>query len=315
MRPYRWGQVISLILLNLYIFGFFEKNLIYTGFLKGFLQPILHCWSTPTALFSCPLGAFQHFIALHLLPLYPLGFIILIAAFVGRMPCGWICPFGLFQDLFYQIKSFKWQLPNFINLFGIIFGITVGYLFGRVRFELGIYIGLPLAIFLGFILNKIPVINIKLPTNYLKYFFLIIFAILLVYWTTEPWFCKICPAGTLEAGIPLVLWDPENYLKAMVGSFFYFKLFILGFFLINFIASKRPFCRAMCPIGAIYSLTNPLSIFHLRNSPDICTGCGICEKVCPTAIPWERIPQHPDCIRCLECYYKCPKKAIRIKWG
>lgn len=316
MRPYRWGQVISLILLNLYLWGFFQRNLIYTGFLKGFMGPILHCWSTPTTFFSCPLGSFQHFITLHLLPLYPLGLLIIIGAFIGRMPCGWVCPFGLLQDLLYKIRIFKWRLPKFINLLGIIVGIIVGYLFGRNRFEYGIYAGLPAAITFGVIFNLIPGIRkIKMPMNYLKYLFLLLFAIIFAYFAMEPWFCKICPAGTLEAGIPLVLWDPGNYLKGMVGTFFYFKIFILGFLLINFIAIKRPFCRAVCPIGAIYSLTNRISIFHLKNSKEICTGCGVCEKFCPTALSYQEIPENSDCIRCLECYYKCPKKAIKIKWG
>uniref|UniRef100_A0A7C3UXC3 4Fe-4S binding protein n=1 Tax=candidate division WOR-3 bacterium TaxID=2052148 RepID=A0A7C3UXC3_UNCW3 len=316
MRPYRWGQIISLILLNLYIFGFFQKELIYTGPLKAFLAPILHCWSAPTALFSCPLGAFQHFITIHLLPLYPLGFLILISAFIGRMPCGWVCPFGFLQDLLYKIKIWKWRLPDFINIPGIILGIVIGYIFARGGFELGIYTGLPLAIFFGLTFNLIPKIKkVRMPMNYLKYLFLLIFAILFAYFRAEPWFCKICPAGTLEAGIPLVLWDPENYLKSMVGFFFYFKIFILGFLLINFIAIKRPFCRAVCPIGAIYSLTNRLSLFHLGNEKEICTGCGVCEKVCPTAIPWSKIPENTECIRCLECYLRCPKRAIKVKWG
>ncbi|MEO0117417.1 MAG: 4Fe-4S dicluster domain-containing protein, partial [candidate division WOR-3 bacterium] len=75
------------------------------------------------------------------------------------------------------------------------------------------------------------------------------------------------------------------------------------------------FCRAVCPMGAIYSLTNWISIFHLKNSKEICTGCGVCGKFCPTALSYREIPENSDCIRCLECYYKCPKKAIKIKWG
>ncbi len=314
MKPYRIGQVVSLILLNLYLWGFGEKNLIYTGFLKGFLSPILHCWSTPTTFFSCPLGALQHFIALHLFPLYPLGFLILIGAFVGRLPCGWVCPFGLLQDLLYKIKSAKWRLPNSINLVGIILGIIVGYFLFRYKPEFGIFFGLPLTILFGLILSPLTKINIRLPAHYLKYLFLLIFALVLVHWTTEPWFCKICPAGTLEAGIPLVLWDPENYLKAMVSTFFFFKIFILGFLLITFLLMKRPFCRAVCPIGALYSLTNQVSLLDLKKDQKLCNNCAVCEKFCPTEIPVSEIPKHPDCLRCLECYYRCPEKAIKISW-
>ncbi|MEO0087065.1 MAG: hypothetical protein ABIK90_03185 [candidate division WOR-3 bacterium] len=60
MRPFRISQIIFTILINSYILVFFEKALIYTGYLKSFLVPILNCWSTPTTWFSCPLGAYQH---------------------------------------------------------------------------------------------------------------------------------------------------------------------------------------------------------------------------------------------------------------
>ncbi|MDW8113501.1 MAG: 4Fe-4S binding protein, partial [candidate division WOR-3 bacterium] len=128
MRPFRISQIIFTILINSYILVFFEKALIYTGYLKGFLVPILNCWSMPTTWFSCPLGAYQHFIQIREFPFYTLGLFFIVGAFVGRMACGFLCPFGLFQDLIFKISKKKISLPKISPLFTIILFLSSYFL-------------------------------------------------------------------------------------------------------------------------------------------------------------------------------------------
>ena len=58
---------------------------------------------------------------------------------------------------------------------------------------------------------------------------------------------------------------------------------------------------------------------------DICTGCGICSKVCPVKLyEWMDTPGHPtsekkafparesDCVQCFQCDRRCPAQAIRV---
>jgi len=104
MRLKRIVQIIATIIQNSYIPAFFSGS-IYQGVLKGGCTPILNCWSCPLAWSSCPMGALQHFISLRLIPFYILGFFGTIGMVVGRMSCGWVCPFGFLQDLLYKIKS------------------------------------------------------------------------------------------------------------------------------------------------------------------------------------------------------------------
>ncbi len=116
------AQAVSTVLTNGYIKGFVTGN-IYTGPLKHVCVPTLNCYSCPGALFACPVGAAQVILAggggfdptapqtiwtklsgiLSGTPVFVIGFLTLLAAFVGRASCGWACPFGLVQDLVYRI--------------------------------------------------------------------------------------------------------------------------------------------------------------------------------------------------------------------
>ena len=44
--------------------------------------------------------------------LYVLGTIGAVGSVLGRLPCGWLCPFGLVQDLIYKIPSPKLRIPR-----------------------------------------------------------------------------------------------------------------------------------------------------------------------------------------------------------
>lgn len=86
----------------------------YQGPLKSVCLPVLNCHSCPTATTACPVGTLQHFAALHRPPLFLFGLFGLVGLAVGRMACGWICPFGLLQDLLHRVRSAKIALPRWL---------------------------------------------------------------------------------------------------------------------------------------------------------------------------------------------------------
>lgn len=55
---------------------------------------------------------------------------------------------------------------------------------------------------------------------------------------------------------------------------------------------------------------------HLLWVTDSCVGCGICEKVCPSAsihvIDGKAVHTQGNCQTCLACAHACPQKAIRL---
>ena len=105
-------QLTTAILYNLNFRGFRTRS-IYKGSLKKMCVPGLNCYSCPLALNSCPLGSFQSFLAkennnfLNRIPFYVLGLIILFGIILGRVICGFLCPFGLIQELLFKIKTKK----------------------------------------------------------------------------------------------------------------------------------------------------------------------------------------------------------------
>ena len=80
--------------------------------MKGYCAPTLNCYACPGALLSCPIGTLQHFAMRHQVPYFLVGFLGLVGMGVGRMTCGWLCPFGFLQDLLKKASGRTIRLPK-----------------------------------------------------------------------------------------------------------------------------------------------------------------------------------------------------------
>ncbi|MFN2272655.1 MAG: 4Fe-4S binding protein, partial [Anaerolineae bacterium] len=127
----------------------------------------------------------------------------------------------------------------------------------------------------------------------------------------ETWFCKLCPAGTLEGGIPWVIISAD--IRQMIGTFYWIKLGILGGFLAWMSVTRRPFCRWICPLGALWAPFNKVSAMHLSVDEDTCIQCNRCQEVCPVNIRVHENPNDSACIRCLACVRACPQNSISVE--
>ncbi|MCL1906076.1 MAG: 4Fe-4S binding protein [Clostridiales bacterium] len=265
----RMIQWLSLIASNAYIPGFLRGN-IYKGPLKQFCVPGLNCYSCPGAFASCPLGSLQAVMGSikYRFSYYVTGLLLLFGLTLGRFICGFLCPFGLVQEL----------------------------------------------------LHKLPTPKIKRPwgwPRYIKYALLLVFVIALPLLAVnplgmgDPAFCKyICPAGTLEAGLPLVALNPP--LRAALGALFAWKLALALVIVAGCLTVYRFFCRYLCPLGAIYGLFNPISLYQLRCHKARCTDCGLCRDACRLGVDPARKNTSGECIRCGDCATACPHKALSL---
>ena len=261
-------QLFTAFLYNADVVNFTDQSINQSP-TKGICVPGLNCYSCPGAIGSCPLGSLQFAISQipNKLPFYIVGTLLIIGTLLGRLVCGFICPFGFIQEILYKIPT-----------------------------------------------PKIKKNKITRKLSILKYLFLVIFVIILPVVLLSPAFCKyICPAGTLEGGIPLVLFG--NKFDNLVGFLFNWKLILLFIIIILVIFIYRGFCKFICPLGAIYSLFNKYSIFGIMVDENKCIKCNKCVRVCKMDI---RKVNDRECINCGECIDSCPTNAIiwkKVKKG
>ena len=130
----------------------------------------------------------------------------------------------------------------------------------------------------------------------------------------NPFFCKyLCPQGVLEGAIPLSIANAS--IRAALGKLFTWKFGILITFAILSLMFYRPFCKWICPLGAIYALCNKVSFLQMKVDEDKCVSCGKCERACKMDVDVTKHPNHTECIRCGMCIKECPTEAIHYQYG
>lgn len=238
---------------------------------KGLCAPGLHCYSCPGAIAACPIGALQQSLASASLPMmfYVGGTLLAFGALAGRTICGWACPFGFLQDLIDKAGR-ALRLPE----------MRKGAWSRRLSWLKYAMLGLALA---G------PILTLSAQG------------------LGKPLFCTfVCPAGTLP-GIALVFSNPM--LQSMVGTLFSWKVSVLLALVAAALFIYRPFCRFLCPLGALYGFFNRFCVLRYTVDPDACTKCGACVNVCRMDV---RHVGDRECIQCGVCRSSCEFNAIHF---
>jgi len=215
------------------------------------------------------------------------------------------CPIGTIQH-FFVIGV----LPLFALGVMVLFGVIAGRFYCSHLCPFG---------FLQDLLGRLSQVKVRMPRmfGYGKYAVLVILVIILPPLVKEPFFCTLCPAGSLEAGIPIVskawiesqsaqadLFGGSSSILDMIGWWFWFKIGILGAVLALAVFIKRPFCRVLCPLGAFFGLFNRISLF-IRH-PEVPAGehPQYFLKTCPVHITHPEDVDSHNCIKCRECYHE-----------
>ena len=198
----------------------------------------------------------------------------------------------------------------------------------------------------GFLCPTAAVQNVLLKgvSGYLVLFSLPVLAALLV----GRLFCGyVCPFGALQEllhvrrwawKIPDRVWQALNPLRyalllflvvrvllthtVILQDFSPFKpLFAFGgtpatiaftaAFAILSVFTFRPFCRTLCPYGALLSLLSRVSLFRLQ-AGEGCSSCGLCTRACPAGVMDKGTFATGDCLLCGACGARCPRKALRL---
>ena len=256
----KWMQLYFALLFNANAKGFIDGT-IYEGKTKSVCMPGINCYSCPGAIAACPMGSLQNAMngQNHGSLYYVCGILVLYGILFGRMICGWLCPFGLIQELLHKIKTPKVRKSPITRVLSY-FKYVVLVFFGLIVPAMYAFRDATLPAFCKYIC---PAGTLEGGMS------------LLSYKINEEW-------GMPALGI-LFTWKFLLMISILVGCIFVFRLF----------------CRFICPLGALYALFNRFSIFGIKLNRDKCVDCNRCISHCEMDIRHVGDPECISCGECI----------------
>ena len=257
----RLVQLYSALLHNAYVKGFISGE-IYKGRAKYVCTPGLNCYSCPAAAGSCPLGSIQNALSSsgHRAGWYVLGIMLLYGVIFGRTICGWLCPFGLIQELLHKIPTLKIRKNPVTRALSRLKYVILAVFVIAIPLTYGLRYDMPLPAFC-------------------KY---------------------ICPAGTAEGAAGHLVNPANAGMFSMLGILFTRKWIIMVVIGLASIFCYRSFCRFLCPLGAVYGLFNRFCIFGVKVDQDRCSHCGACVRSCGMDVRHVGDHECIQCGKCME---------------
>ena len=248
-------------------------------------------------------------------PFYILAFILIMTIILGRFFCGWICPFGLYMDLFTLIRKA-------LKIRYIIISDRFNKLLHNLRYVLVIFF-LGLAAILYMIdtpsTSELLTLMVLLFAGPFEHIGIMLGPLVPL---IVPWQGPLEISG-LYFSFPyvqeVIKYSGENF--ATVGALIFLALVAAGTFFI-----RRGWCR-FCPTGISIAVVNKIRGFkwapllHLNKNETKCTKCGICKRVCPVQVTevYEKKGgkiMTSMCMLCLRCVEMCPyEDCLRVNLG
>jgi polyferredoxin len=171
-----------------------------------------------------------------------------LALLMGPVFCGWVCPFGSFQE---------WIGKLGVRIFGKRFNNLIPYKADR---------------YLRFLRYGILawVVYVTARTG------------LLMFANLDPYYALFN------------FWTVEVTLTSLVA---------LGVIIVVSFIIERPFCKYVCPYGAVLGVFNLVRIFKIKRNPETCIDCKACDRSCPMNIRVSTGTNilHHQCITCMKC--------------
>jgi ferredoxin len=250
------------------------------------------------------------------------GLIIVMSLVLGRVFCGWLCPFGLYMDLIARIRK----------VFGrrhLSFSKKMNKSLGQLRYVIIALFLILSVIFSSYAIFGTEFIPGTVPGGPQGNDVGIVGAI------NEP-YCLVCPVRPLCVLVECALgYMSFSYVTRLTFNL-HSPLYVVGFYLtsINLVALilvtilafayRRFWCR-ICPLGgltALFSTFTPfkqIALTRLHKDEEKCTKCGVCKRVCPTQVTEVYDEKGGDvtvsgCMLCFRCVEMCPyEDALKVK--
>jgi len=224
---------------------------------------------------------------------------LLLSVFFGRFFCGWVCPLGAFNDWVSSWRARKRPIGEAGNrrLRRIKYGILAAVVLCALGGVQAAWVFDPLVIIARFVsLNLIPTVTLAADKSFV---FL------------------IQTLGAYDSW----LYDVYRELKASVLGVRVHYFETSGVIFAVFVAVVLPalwfpriWCRALCPLGALYAAVSRRALLERRIGG--CVDCGLCRKACRmAAIREDGGTRKPECILCMDCLYACRAGKTEFVFG
>lgn len=247
------------------------------------------------------------------------GLVIGMSIILGRVFCGWLCPFGLYMDLISKIR-------NVFKIRHLSFSKKTNNTLRQFRFIL-----IAAFLILSFIFGSYAILGTELiPGTIPGGPFGTEAGI--VGFINQP-YCLICPMRPLslltEVGlgflnfsyISQIVYGPFNIAGHYLTSI---NVTIFVLVTIFSFAYRRFWCR-ICAMGGVIDLFsthwpfNQIALTRLKKNEEKCSKCGICKRVCLTQVTEVYGKKGGDvtvsgCMLCFRCVEMCPEKdALHVQ--
>jgi ferredoxin-type protein NapH len=310
-----YSSLFSAWILNLGMFGVKARNL---------CGPAFNCHACPWSTFACPIGVFTFSSSIREFPTMAVGFILSIAVLSGRLVCSFVCPFGLLQEILYRAPVRKLRLPRILNKLKyaalLLLVFLLPFLLGFTR-STELYLYFCKTCPNGTLTGSIPALYSSPPAAPATAPAESALALEKLLSGKEPLKSiseKVDAPNSTGTGKTADANESDDAGETALSSnvydiskSMYPRLSILGVFLLLMLFISRPFCRMVCPLGAIFGLFHKLSIYRVEVELEKCISCGACHRVCPVELDVPREANGPECIMCGECARVCPIHIIR----
>jgi polyferredoxin len=294
--PRRIIQLLSFLLFSAIILNLGALPLLF---------PVLWTWGLEGNILGDSLTAIQLMsggwnLAYITFPWLALASFLIAGILIGRSLCGWVCPFGLIQDLTGYLRRKQTDLSARTH--------------DTMLYMKYLVLAITLLISATYSVSQLTGVG----GNYQRA--LGIFA--------QAPFTALSPSETLFATLPKLVqgirlsgWEnlASDFLFGIsnLAPLFWVQFAIMVIVLVFAIYVPRSWCRYLCPHGAFMAIMNRFSFIGLRREPFKCEkgACRSCVQICPTRVPildlpWEKF-SHPECIYCMRCADACEHGAIK----
>jgi NosR/NirI family transcriptional regulator, nitrous oxide reductase regulator len=209
-------------------------------------------------------------------------------AYFGFYREGCICPIGATQNVAVALVDPGYAVPHYVIAIFVL-PLLAALLFGRV-FCSGVC---PLGAIQELVTLRAVAVPVRLDKalGWLKWVYL---GLALYY--------AVLPA--VERDFVICRFDPFVGLFRFTGAAW--LLMVGGAFLVAGVFVGRPYCRWLCPYGALLSAFSRYAWRSFSITPDRELDCGLCQSACPYGAIEERRALRSACFACGRCYRSCP---------